>query len=257
MLLGAATALADGTTATCTAPHNVFAAAGVDVVKLDCNLVNTLGALASVYVTVMNGLVIVAMLLFAFVSARHVLHALLKSHQAGTGGGDGQVKGDTTFKIVLSAVMNVLESGFVTVIILFVIINGANLMLNIAVGGGGLFSTNNSTEVDKLMGPLGPVTTAIQIWASLGAILLGAVIAAWKGIKVLQEDKTDTYTVSGGSTKEFQKIQELVKELGMIALLTVLAFIVIRFAPDFVIGLLSGTQSIIQLSQLPVIAAPS
>jgi len=236
-------------------PVNIFAGAGVNVVTLDCHLVQTLGSLASLYVSMMNGMVVIAMLLFTFVSARHVIRALQHSHSAGTGdvGGGAEAGGEDTFKIVIDAIKNVLESGIITLIILLVIINGANFMLQVASGGGGLFSMNNHGAVADLMGPLGGITVQVQTWLSLGIILLGAVIAVWKGLKVLREDTFDAYggneAYAGGvKASEFKKIQTLVKELGMIALLTVFAFMVIKWGPDFIVSLLSGTQSVIQVS---------
>ena len=239
-------------------PTNIFGAAGVNVVTLDCHLVETLGSLASLYVSMMNGMVVIAMLLFTFVSARHVIRALRHSHNAGTGavGNEAADKGDDTFGIVIDAIKNVLESGVITLIILLVIINGANFMLQVASGGGGLFSMNDHGAVADLMGPLGGITVRVQTWLSLGVILLGAVIAVWKGLKVLKEDTFDAYgdraaygTGGGvGGASEFKKIQTLVKELGMIALLTVFAFMVIKWGPDFIVTLLSGTQSVIQVS---------
>jgi len=256
MLLSTEAVLAaDTAVAKCPKPTDIT---GIGIVSLNNELCNSLGPLASIYVSAMNGLVIATMALFTFVSAKHVLTALRKSHASGDDGvGDTGGEGSTATH-VRNAVVNVLESGAITLIILFVITNGANMLLQAATGAGGLFSLDPSKSLGKFMGPLGPATNAIQLWASYAVIALGAAIAVWKSIGVLKNDSYTDHQSGGGlmapgSATEFKKTQALVKELMYVGLLVIIAFVVIRFGPELVIQTLSGVQSLGTGSEVPTI----
>jgi hypothetical protein len=258
MLLSTESVLAAGTTvAKCPKPTDIT---GIGIVSLNNELCNSLGPLASIYVSAMNGLVIATMALFTFVSVKHVLTALKKSHDSGDEGigQDGGGTADATATHVRNAVVNVLESGAITLIILFVITNGANMLLQAATGAGGLFSLDPSKSLGKFMGPLGPATNAIQLWASYAVIALGAAIAVWKSIGVLKKDSYTDHQSGGGlmagqSKTEFAKTQALVKELMYVGLLVIIAFVVIRFGPELVIQTLSGVQSLGTGSEVPTV----
>ena len=252
MLLSTASAFAATGAGTACTPTNLLAKVGIDVVHLNTNLCNSLGQLASVYVSLMNGLIVLAMIMFTWVSGKHVVNALLKSHSKGIDGIDESGSGVTSQSLVLHAVRNVLESGAITLVILFIVINGANALLEIAYGSSGLFSVDASSGLAGKMGIFGPVTAAIQTWASMAIILLGTIIAAWKSITVLQKDQFTEYTAG---QEHFAKTKTLVKEVGAIAFLTVFAFVVIRYGPTFVIQVLQGVQSLGTSGEVPLLSS--
>jgi hypothetical protein len=251
MLLSTASVFAaDPTGASTCNSTNLLAKVGIDVVHLNANLCGALGQLASVYITFMNLLVVLAMILFTWVSGKHVVHALLSAHEAPSSEINAGSDGTTTQGLILESVKNVLQSGLITLVILFVVINGANLLLEVAYGSSGLFSVDASTGLAGKMGIFAGLTASVQLWASMAVILLGTVIAAWKAISVLKEDKFDTY----GKSDQFAKTKVLIKDMGAIAFLTVFAFIVIRYAPSFVIQVLSGVQSLGTSGEVPILS---
>lgn len=226
-------------------PTNVFAKFGIDVVHPPQELIDTLGSLASVYVSLMNGLVVLAMIFFAWVSAKLVYKALKASNEAEVANLSGGGEMPSSWGIVKQTIGGILESGAITVIALFVIIKGSELLFSAATGSLGLFVVDDNELLPKLMGPLGPVTAKVQSIAALGAILLGAAIAAWKALGILRADDFDHYSGHrNGDGQHFVRTTALVKELGAIALLTVLAYLIIRQGPNFVASLLSGVESV-------------
>jgi hypothetical protein len=225
---------------------NVFAPLGIDVVHLDSNLISTLGSFASIYVSLMNGVVVLAMALFAWSSFRHILRGLMDSQSVKTTQGYG---GDaSTQAIFMNTLKAIMETLAITVIILFVVINGANLALQVAAGSTGLFSVSDTELLPKLMGPFGGVMAKLQSFASMGIILLGVGIAVFKGIEVLREDHYSSYkkgSGEGGQASNLHRTQALIKELGFVMALVVLGFIVIRQGPNIVVSLLGGVGSLI------------
>ena len=220
-------------------PTNIFASMGIDVVHLDPNLISTLGSFSSIYVSLMNGVVVLAMALFAWSSFRHIIRALTDSQKTKTNEGEG---GASTQAIFVQAMKAIMETLAITVLILFVVINGANLALQIAAGSTGMFSVSDTELLPKLVGPFGGVMAKLQSFASMGIILLGVGIGVFKGIEVLREDH---YSKSAAGSSSLHRTQALVKELGFVLALIVLGFIVIRQGPNIVVSFLSGMGSLI------------
>jgi len=249
MLLSTASVFAADPAGTTTCKStNLMATVGIDVVHLDPTLCGALGQLGSVYVTFMNLLVVLAMILFTWVSGKHVVHALMASHSASTSEINMTDEKTTTQGLVLDSVKNVLQSGLVTLIILFVVINGANILLQVATGTNPIFAVSPSEGLAGKMGVFSTLTSQVQTWCGWAVILLGTGIAAWKSINVLKDDSFDTYD----KKDQFAKTKKLVKELGYVAFLTVFAFVVIRYAPSFVLQVLSGVQSLGTSGEVPL-----
>lgn len=239
-------------------PTNIFKAVGIDVVHLDPTLTGTLGSFASIYVSLMNGAVLAAMLLFMYSSFRHVLRGITKSHQAGVNSYGQSV---STQSVFVDTLYSVIEGGAATLVALFMIINGANLFLNIALGSQGMFSVSSTELLPKLMGPFGGVARSAQSFASLGIILLGAGVAVWKSLSVLREDFYGKQRGGEGgedaegnqlpgvpSKPAMHRTQALIKELAFVLALTLLGYIVIRQGPEIVISFLSGLSNTLSIS---------
>jgi hypothetical protein len=248
-------------------PTNVFAAVGIDVVHLDPSLTHTLGSFASVYVSLMNGAVLAGMILFMWSSFRHVIRGVKDSHESGTNAYGAKISSQQAF---VDTLYSVAEAGAVTVIVLFMIINGANLFLKVASGSQGMFSVSSTELLPKLVGPVfAGVAAGLQSFASLGIILLGAGVAVWKGLGVLREDfygtqkgsegsmNPETMQMSGGSSGKpaLHRTQALIREIAFVMALTVLGYIVIRQGPAIVLSFLSGLSSVIP--SLPPVPVPS
>lgn len=251
--LGVASVLAAG-------PTNIFAPA-IDVVHLDPALTATLGSFASVYVSLMNGAVLAAMILFMYSTFRHIIRGITKSHQANVAGFGQTV---STQEVFVDTLYSVLEAGAVTLVALFMIINGANLFLQVASGSQGMFSASDSDLLPKMMGPFSGVAKAMQDFLSMGVILLGAGVAVWKTLGVLRENYYGSQRggasyendrgeqVAGAETKPaLHRTQALIKELAFVLALTLLGYIVIRQGPQIVLSFLSGISSIIPSSAAP------
>ena len=203
----------------------------------------------------MNGAVVLAMLLFMYSSFRHVVRGVTASHKASTSGFGERASGQAVF---VDTLYSVIESMAVTVVALFVIINGANLALSIATGTQGMFTVTSTEALPKLLGPFGGVAASLQSFASLGIILLGAGVAVWKTLGVLRENYYGSHRGGGGEMNAdgemgasygdkpaMHRTQALVKELAFVLALTILGYVVIRQGPNIVLSFLSGLSSVV------------
>lgn len=206
-------------------PENLFKAVGVDVFKLtDESLIEALGAFASLYISVLNGFVVVAMLLFTAASGRIVFDAVVASR-------NDKVGEETLGTATMTAIKSVVQAGLLTVFALIMITSSISFITSFALGTMSTFDVAPS-EV-SYFGFFGPFVEFLQEKGSLALVLLGTLIIGWGAVRAIWPGGADA---SGGGGKEgaFGRLQAVIKATLLRLILVVIGFVIIRMGPQMV-----------------------
>jgi hypothetical protein len=215
--------------------RNLFASAGLPtIVTLDPQLIEFLGPFASIVSTLLNGLAFLIVILL-------VMRIVLIAGYAIREFREKDVNGE---EVLVSAFRSGVEAFLVAAVAFLTVANGANILYFLARKTGDALIVDPKKDIlPQLTGPFAGLVAAIQNLVALGIIVGAAFLAGkivWEGLSATRYNRGD-----GRIKSDFAILQDTVKKLAYLAVLTIIVFVTVRFGPSIFFGILFDTKNLI------------